>query len=104
MKYKLEITLEGEERIENQIVYLMNEKKNPFAASHLMDEIEKMYDRIETNPLLFPLSKDRFLRMMGYREAIFPNMNYKMIFKIDDSVIYIVGLFHDLENYSSKLK
>ncbi len=40
---------------------------------------------------------------MGYYEAIIPNMNYKIIFSVDIYDVYILGIFHDLENYQEKL-
>ena len=41
---------------------------------------------------------------MGYKEALIPEMDYKLVFRITDSKVYIVGLFHELEDYASKVK
>ena len=30
-------------------------------------------------------------------------MEYKMVFRIDDNDVYVVGLFHDLEDYVPKV-
>ena len=104
MAYRLEVTLEGELRIEQRISYLINEKQNISAAIHLADNIELLYDRIANNPYEFPLCEDYALAIMGYRKAIMSDMNYKLIYKIEDDIIYVVGLFNDLEDYSSKIR
>ena len=31
-------------------------------------------------------------------------MNYKIIYKYDDETVYILGIYHDLENYVDKIQ
>ena len=103
MAYKIIITERADELIDARVYYIINKLKNPQAAGHLLDGIDTIYDRLEENPYQFSDSKDSFLRSRRYREAIVPEMNYKLIFHIDDKVVYVVGLFHDLEDYPSKI-
>ena len=70
----------------------------------MVNNIEKLYDRLEENPLQFPLSKDAYLLHKGYREAVLPDMNYILIFKIEDTNVYVLGVFHQLEQYKRKLE
>ena len=39
----------------------------------------------------------------GYHEAIVPQMDYVVIFDIRNTVVNVVGVFHQLENYQQKL-
>ena len=39
----------------------------------------------------------------GYYEAVIPQMNYIAIFDVRKDIVNIVGIFHQLENYLSKL-
>ena len=103
MDYKLIITERAEELIDNLIYYLLFELKNEQAATHLLNELENVYDRLEYNPWQFPLSHDRHLAVKGYREAIIPKMNYTIVFDVIDNIVYIMGIFHQLEDYQSKL-
>jgi hypothetical protein len=68
-----------------------------------LDGISKLYDRLEDNPYQFPDSMDEFLKRRGYKEALVSDMQYKLIFRIEDNAVYIVGMFHDLEDYVSKV-
>lgn len=104
MAYKLIITDEAEERIDNRLQYLLFELKNETAAKHFLDCISEIYDVIEEKPYVYAESKDKLLSMMGYHEATFSDMNYKLIYRIEDDVIYVMGVFNDLENHIKKLR
>ncbi|MBQ9199193.1 MAG: type II toxin-antitoxin system RelE/ParE family toxin [Lachnospiraceae bacterium] len=103
MTYNLIITDRADELIDDCVYYIINKLKNPKAAKHLLDGISKLYDRLEDNPYQFKDSKDDYLRKKGYKEALVLDMQYKIIFRIEENNVYIVGLFHDLEDYFSKV-
>ena len=101
--YNLIITDRADELIDERVAYLVENLDNPQAASHLIDSIAGLYDRLEDNPYQFPDSKDSSLHRRGYREAYVTDMEYKLVFRIDDNDVYVVGLFHDLEDYVPKV-
>ena len=103
MVYNLIITERAEELLDNLVYHLIYRLKNPQAAGHLMDNISDVYDRLEENPYQFPDCRDAFLKSKGYREAVAGDMNYIVIFRIEDNDVYILGVFHGLENYKAKL-
>ena len=39
----------------------------------------------------------------GYHEIYFEKMSYHVVFCITDEVVFIVGVFHDLEDYAKKV-
>lgn len=103
MGYKLKITEHAQELLNQLIYHLIYNLKNDQAAKHLLNEIEKIFDRLEENPEQFPKCRDKYLEEKGYREAIVQHMNYLVIFNIEDDKINIVGIFHQLENYQDKI-
>ena len=103
MGYRLIITDRAEELLDGLMNYLLYKLKNQQAAIHLLDNIERIYDRLEENPFQFPLSMDTYLLHKGYREAVLPDMNYVLIFKIEGNNVYVLGVFHQLEQYRKKL-
>ena len=104
MAYNLIVTERADELVDLSVGYLVNRLKNPKAAVHLMDGISEVYSRLADNPYQFPESKDEFLAARDYRVALIADMDYKMVFRVDEKVVYIVGLFHDLEDYVPKIK
>lgn len=103
MAYKLIITNHADKLLNNIIHHLLYQLKNEQAAKHLLDGIENVYSRLEVNPQQFPYSRDLYLESKKYREAIVPQMDYVVVFRIDDDCVNVVGIFHQLENYQKKL-
>ena len=103
MAYKLIITEKAEELLDNLIYHLIYRLKNTPAAAHLFDSIDRIYDRLEENPFQFPESRDRSMRSRGYREAVLTDMDYVIIFRIEEASVYVIGIFHRLENYRKKV-
>lgn len=103
MAYRLRVTEHAEELLDNLVGYLLNRLKSEQAARHLLDGIANIYDRLEDNPFQFPKSRDTYLEKMGYHEAVVPQMDYIVVFGIEEDIVNIVGIFHQLENYPQKL-
>ncbi|CUX14924.1 type II toxin-antitoxin system RelE/ParE family toxin [Clostridium sp. C105KSO13] len=103
MHYNLIITDRADELIDERVNYLVNRLKNQQAAAHLLDGIEQIYDRLEENPYQFADCRDIFLKSKGYKEAVVSDMDYIMIFRIEEMDVLVVGFFHQLENYNLKL-
>lgn len=103
MAYKLIITEYADELLDHIMYYLLYQLKNEQAARHLLDGIENVYGRLEQNPLQFPFSRDAYLAAKGYHEAIVPQMDYIVVFGLKADIVNVVGIFHQLENYRSKL-
>ncbi|MBR6329195.1 MAG: type II toxin-antitoxin system RelE/ParE family toxin [Lachnospiraceae bacterium] len=103
MAYNLIITDRANDLIDERVLYIIEKLKNPSAAKHLLDGISSVYDRLQDNPYQFPDSGDPVLSRRKYKEALIPKMQYKMVFRIENETVYVVGFFHDLENYTSKV-
>ena len=103
MIYKLIVAGKAKRHLENLVNYLLYVIQNRQAASHLLKEIKVIYVRLKENPEQFPYCQDINLKEKRYRKAVLSTMNYTVVFKIEDTTVYVVGIFHDSENYSDKL-
>lgn len=103
MAYKLVITEHADKLLDNLIHHLLYQLKNEQAAKHLLNGIENIYERLEKNPLQFPLSRDTYLANKDYHEAIVPQMDYVIVFDIKTDVVNVIGIFHQLENHQNKI-
>ena len=103
MAYKLVISDRADEMIFERVGYLMKDFGSEKSAAHLIAGIESVYDRLEDNPYQFPESQDDFLASLGYREALIPEMDYRMVVRIENQEVCIVAFFHELEDYVNKL-
>ena len=103
MAYNLIVTDRFEELLDERLNYLLFKFKNEPAAKHLLDGIDSLYDRMEDNPYKFADCRDPFLKSKGYKESVIMDMDYILIFRIEVDTVYILGIFHQLENYKEKL-
>ena len=105
MRYNLVITEQAEKLLDRILHYIINHLKNPQAAGSLMDEINHIYNNLESNPKMYAFSEDSFLKSRGYRKAVVSRYDYVVVFRIEEKTrsIYIVGFFHSLELYKNKL-
>ena len=72
-------------------------------AKRLLNYIGCINDRLIDNPYQFPLIRDRYLSMKGYRIAIIPKTKYILVFDIREDTVFVLGIFHQLENYWIKV-
>ena len=103
MVYKLIITHLAEELLDQCVSYILFKFKNEPAAKKMLDEIDKIYNRLEDNPFQFADCRDPFLKSKGYKEAVVSDMDYIIIFRVKEDSVYVLGIFHQLENYKEKI-
>lgn len=104
MAYRLRITEHANEMLENHVFYLRNKFKSNQASSHLIQAVENIFERLEDNPKQFPICKDSYLAIKGYRIALLGSMNYSIVFSIQQEEVIILGIFNQLENYETKMR
>jgi hypothetical protein len=106
MAYKLITTDEMEGMLSDKIDYLLYKFKNEQAAKHLIGGIEEIYNLLEINPYIYRESQDSFMKALHYHEATIAEMDYILIYKIDENnhIIYIMGIFNTRENYVKKIQ
>lgn len=103
MAYNLIVTKQAENLLNNLIYQLANRFNNKNAATRLFNEIECINNRLIDNPYQFPMIRDRYLSMKGYRVAMIPKTKYILVFDIREDTVFVLGIFHQLENYWIKV-
>lgn len=105
MAYKLKITERASELLDNLVFYLLTQFKSNQSAAHLLEGVSSIYNRLEECPFQFPECEDFFLKRREYRKAKIPELSYVMIFRVeeDSQIVYVMGIFHELEDYKGKL-
>jgi plasmid stabilization system protein ParE len=104
MAYKLITTDKMEALLDEKINYLLNILKSEQAAKHLLNNIDEIYNNLESNPYIYRESQDFYLHSLHYHEAKLPNMDYILIYRIEGEIVYILGIFNSRENYPKKMK
>ena len=103
MAYKLIVTDRADELIDNLTGYLLYRLNNTDAAIRFLNELGKVYNRLNENPFQFSECSDIYLSRKGYRDALLTGMNYRVVYRVEDDFVYIVGVFHVREDYGKKV-
>ena len=104
MVYNIISTDEMDRLLDECVRYLLIKLKSEQAAEHFLNGVSRIYDNLESNPNMYRLSEDTFMKALDYHEAKIPEMDYMIIYKVVNDNVYILGIFHTLENYASKMK
>lgn len=103
MAYNVYFTERAVELRENLADYLAYNLKAQQGYEHFYDCIDELIDELEDNPFQFAKCTDPKLASMGLHKALFKGMDYIILFRILENDVYITGVYHQKENYSSKL-
>ncbi len=101
--YKLIISELAHKDLDNIVSYVAVELANPSAAANFLDEVDKCYEYLMSNPLMYESCQDSLLEKEGYRKANIKN--YVLIYRIDEAAttVFIYRFFYGAQNYMKLL-
>ena len=103
MDYKIVVTIDAEQDLDNYIKYLLYEKKSTQAAKNVLDDFEATKESLKYVASSLKLRDNPRLKQLGYRRINFLNHRYFMLYRIVDNVVVIDSIFHDLQDYENKM-
>lgn len=103
MDYKIKVTIDAQEDLDRIINYLIMEKKNMQAAGNVLDDYDGTIEKLKTVAGSLKLCENPKLRELGYHRINFKNHRYFMLYRIEDDVVYIDDIFHNLQDYENKI-
>ncbi len=97
--YKLKITELAQTDLESIVDYIAVQLANPIAAGNFLNEVEKCYDYLKNNPMIYALSNDARLQKEGYRKALIKN--YVLMFKVfeENQTVIVYRVFYAARDY-----
>jgi toxin ParE1/3/4 len=97
--YKLVVTELAHRDLDNIVAYIAIELANSAAAANLLNEVEKCYEHLKSNPLMYARCHDPRLEKEGYRRATIKN--YVLVYKVDEpsKTVIIYRFFYGAQNY-----
>lgn len=103
MAYKLDISENALEEIENTQKHITEKLRNPTAAKQFVSDLIKCLELLKTTPEIYEYCSDSRLNRKKYRRAIIHN--YLLFYTIEEEnkVVKIAHLYHNKKNYTSLL-
>ena len=103
MDYKVLITKDAEEDLDSFVKYLIIEKKNMQAAENLLNDYDATIESLKRVAGSLKLCDNPRLCQLEYRRINFLNHRYFMIYRIEDNVVFVDNIFHELQDYENKM-
>ena len=103
MDYRVVMTEESEDDLDRFVAYLLFEKKNKQAARNLLDDFEKTKISLSNVAESLKLCDNPELKELGYRRINFLSHRYFMLYRIEENVIFVDNIFHELQDYENMM-
>lgn len=103
MAYSIVVTSDAEKDLEGFITYLLFEKKNEQAARNLLDDFEETKNILSNVAASLKDCDNPKLKQFGYKRTNFRKHRYFMLYRIEENMVIIDNMFHELEDYENHL-
>lgn len=103
MDYRVVVTKDAEEDLDQFIKYLIFEKESMEAAQNVLDDYDATIETLKIVAGSLRLCDNPRLRLLEYRRINFLNHRYFMLYRIVDDVVYVDNIFHELQDYESAM-
>lgn len=101
MEYEIFLTVQTKMHFRQIIDYLLYKLENKQAAASVMDDFDETIDKLSHVAGSLKLCDDAALRSQKYRTIHFEHHRYLMIYRIENNIVYVEGIYHDLQDYES---
>ncbi|SFU43735.1 type II toxin-antitoxin system RelE/ParE family toxin [Butyrivibrio sp. INlla21] len=103
MDYKVYITSDAEEDLNQFISYLLYEKKSEQAASNLLNDFEATKLSLSKVAGSLKLCNNSHLKALGYRRINFLSHRYFMLYRVQKKNVFVDRIFHELQDFENKM-
>lgn len=97
MDYKVVVTAEAEEDLNQFIQYLLFAKKNKQAAKNVLDDFEDTIKKLKYVASSLNVCDNPRL------QSLFQQHRYFMLYRIENDVVYVDDIFHELQDYENRM-
>ena len=100
MDYKLSVSTDAHNDIDEIINYIACELSNPQAAKDFLDDVHSSYCTVVKNPFMYSLCDDERLRREGYRKIVIKN--FLILYRADEhkKLVSVVRIVYSARNYA----
>ena len=78
-------------------------KKNKQAAKNVLDDFEDTVELLKHVAGSMKTCDNPRLQSLGYHRINFQKYRYFMLYRIEDDVVYVDDIFHELQDYENRM-
>jgi plasmid stabilization system protein ParE len=99
MAYKVIIMPPAKRRLDVYVQYTLEELKNRKAAKAILEDAKETKRRLSEVADSLKICDDPLLAKYEYRKISFLRHRFMMIYRIQDGIVIVDGMFHELQDY-----
>ena len=103
-RYNVIRTDDAEEDLRKYVDYLVRVKRNPQAAQNVLDDFDGTVDMLETMAGSIAKPQSPKLNARNLKRINFQRHKYFLLFRVEGNDVIITNMFHELEDFESKLR
>lgn len=103
MDYKVVITEGAEGDLDVFVTYLLFEKKSEQAARNLLNDFEATKISLSNVAGSLKLCDNPKLKELGYRRINFLSHRYFMLYRIEENIVFVDNIFHEMQDYEKMM-
>lgn len=103
MDYRVVVTKDAEEDLERFVKYILFEKKNTQAAQNILRDFDATIESLKHVAGSLKLCDNPKLRRLEYRRINFLAHRFFMLYRIVENVVFVDNIFHELQDYESRI-
>ena len=96
MGYKVVVTSDAENDLDQFIQYLLFKKKNFQAAQNVLNDFEATKKSLAQVAESLKLCENPRLQMLGYRRINFLSHRYFMLYRIEEDIVFMLNFISNL--------
>ena len=104
MAYKVIFTENALEDMDSIVEYLLFHLRNKQAACHFIDSIENGKFVLSNSAESFQLCLIPRLQSKGYRRLNLDKTQYFLLYRTENSIVFVDGIYHQFQDYENKIK
>ena len=104
MDYRVLITPDAENDLEEFVKYLVIDKKNKQAAENLLKDFELTLENLERVAGSLRYCDNPRLSELGYKKIHFIAHRYFLLFRLEGNKAVVDAVFHELQDYENKIR
>lgn len=102
--FEVVLTDKAEVQIRKILDYVFYELENAQAAYSVEQDMRETIEILSHTAGNLKLCDDPELRALGYRRIHLKRHKYFLLYKLVDVRVYVIGVYHDLQDYENALK
>ena len=102
--YRVVITNDAKADLQRYKDYILYHFQNVQAAKSFLQDFRDTRKELENTAGILAVPDSEALQSRSLKRCNFRKHNYFLLFRINDSTVFVTNIFHFLEDYESKLR